>query len=55
VASHRAVGSAVDGKIETPHSPAAVTASWNRASRSTLTSTNRGSSDTDANALAVIA
>ena len=41
--------------MDTAQAPAARTASWNRATFSAQNSTSGGSSDTDANALTVIA
>ena len=55
MASQRAVFSASSARIDAPQDPAARTASWNRAIFSAQNSTSGGSSDTDANALTVIA
>ncbi len=55
VASQRAVFSASSARMDTPHEPAAMTASWNRAIFSAQNSTSGGSSDTDVNALTVMA
>jgi hypothetical protein len=55
VASQRAVFSPSSARMDTPQAPAARTASWKRAIFSAQNSTSGGSSDTDANALTVIA
>jgi hypothetical protein len=55
MASQRAVFSASAARIDTAHTPAATTASWKRAIFSAQKSTSGGSSDTEANALTVIA
>ena len=54
-ASQRAVFSASSARMDTPQDPAARTASWKRAIFSAQNSTRGGSSDTDVNALTVIA
>jgi len=55
VASQRAVFSVSSARMDTAHDPAAITASWKRAIFSAQNSTSGGSSETDANALTVMA
>ena len=55
MASQRAVFSASSCKIDTAHQPAATTASWNLAIFSAQNSTSGGSSETEVNALTVMA
>jgi hypothetical protein len=55
VASQVAVFSASSARMDTAQAPAASTASWKRAIFSAQNSTSGGSSETDANALTVIA
>jgi hypothetical protein len=55
LASQRAVFSASSARIDTAQDPAARTASWKRATFSAQNSTRGGSSDTEENALTVIA
>ena len=55
MASQRADFSASSARMDTAHDPAAMTASWKRAIFSAQNSTSGGSSDTDANALTVMA
>jgi len=55
VASQRAVFSSSSARMDTAQEPAARTASWNRAIFSAQNSTSGGSSETEANALTVMA
>jgi len=55
VASQRAVFSASSCTMDTAHQPAAMTASWNLAIFSAQNSTSGGASDTEVNALTVMA
>jgi hypothetical protein len=55
VASQRAVFSSSSARIDTAHEPSARTASWNRAIFSAQNKTSGGSSETEVNALTVMA
>src|SRR5580700_7910525 len=55
MASQRAVFSASSLRMDTAHQPAVITASWNLATFSAQNSTSGGSSETEVNALTVIA
>src|SRR5580658_11204744 len=55
MASQRAVFSAASLRMDTAHQPAVITASWNLATFSAQNSTSGGSSETEVNALTVIA
>jgi hypothetical protein len=55
MASQRAVFSASSARMDTAHEPASRTASWKRAIFSAQNSTSGGSSDTDVNAVTVMA
>ena len=55
MASQRAVFSPSSARMDTAQAPDSSTASWNRAIFSAQNSTSGGSSETDANALTVIA
>ena len=55
MASQRAVFSASSPRMETAHQPAATTASWNLAIFSAQNSTSGGASETEVNALTVMA
>jgi hypothetical protein len=55
MASQRAVFSASSGRMDTAHQPAVTTASWNLAIFSAQNSTSGGVSETEVNALTVMA